>query len=143
MRRKIFSMLVLFFLITGCGIHRFYEGPDRPASELAILKGESPVSLKEINGKPGPYLGGAYNWGPKGKFLVELLPGSYTFKIEYREVSRISITESTYPLEITVNLNPGRIYEIKTIVEFGRWHPLVIDVTEKGLTHPIFEPIQR
>jgi hypothetical protein len=104
-------LAVVSVAIAGCATSRGYEGPQRPADEVAIVQGDlrfnagSPLSLvlRSVDGRP---LNARYNG-------VELLPGEHTFIVDcvLRE------TRVTTRHEVTAELDPGARYGFTADVE--------------------------
>lgn len=96
--------IIVVASVAGCATRRTYEGPKRPADEVATVRGDmrfnagSPLTLiiRSVDGRP---LDARYNG-------VELLPGKHTFVVDcvLRE------TQSTTRHEVTAELDPGTRY---------------------------------
>jgi len=99
---------------------RFYEGPARPASDVAILVGEEYSSLKlmKIDGKARPiiagtgwnYVGKNRNQDPDGGLLVELLPGEHTLEFKYSVRVPGYSRESSENQAVVFTAKPGTLY---------------------------------
>jgi hypothetical protein len=70
-------------------IHRLYDGPQKPAAEIAILhttEAAPSFGLLTVDGKK-PADGKYYGSGWDNKFLIEMLPGTHAFEIAVRRMA--------------------------------------------------------
>lgn len=77
--------LLAFALLAGCAHPplKLYEGPDRPATELATLTVPEEVEVISVNGKD---VEGARGLMRKGDAVLQLAPGRYEVLAFYREI---------------------------------------------------------
>lgn len=110
-------------LISGCGtVAKFYEGPERPIAEVAVIKSwdsYSPggdrisydwyASVRAVNGVS------VYDMLPPGKkslAQIRVLPGRYRFKISCETNSHRARTKNikSQTLEIEATVQAGAFY---------------------------------
>src|SRR5688572_20202696 len=122
--KLVLSTVVLAAALTACGsATRFYEGPARPQSDVAILKEQSGIlpggaEIKRINGKAVTGI----------KKEIELLPGRYRVDVEYHQAGGYEV-HSTAPVSASFNAQAGHVYELKGVVSGRTWRPQITDLT--------------
>jgi len=135
---KLSISLVFFILIgSGCGghqrIHQQYEGSELPKSEVAIIKGNEPLILLNIDGIAGPNKRDVgpdtryqYNSWFDGSFVVELKPGEHNLLIYYKLSTMFSRVASN-PESMKVSLEAGKTYTIAAWKTPKQWNARVIE----------------
>lgn len=142
--------LTLLFL-TGCASTKAYNGPDRPRSEIAVVKPElrtvgsflgvpekECAIIVEVDGKK---MGDSFRGYPR---YIEILPGRHTIKADYSTTKRKNITAATggglipaliessansgiadpRPQILSFQAEAGQDYRIKTRTRNGKGHDL-------------------
>lgn len=124
MAKPVLILLLLSTLATivGCagGSYRLYEGKPLQASEIAILTGQYPVTLCEVDGKPGDTrvigplskCNQIFNSSFDGTFRIELLPGHHKLVVGYAERGSEKLTYSPEPVILEFQAIAGRTYSI-------------------------------
>lgn len=121
------TAILLGFLsccLTGCfRTVRFYDGPARPASQVARIKDSPSVAVTEVDGKGFMWL---------GPDIVEVEPGLRRITIAY-----IGPYTSADPYTARFMAEAGHLYQLEaTIIQTtadrnrGRWRPYLVDVKE-------------
>ncbi|WP_169729227.1 DUF2057 family protein [Solimonas soli] len=92
---------------------RLYEGPARPAADVAVITMPEQLEVATINGAEVPAAKGMWNRGDK---RLELLAGRYEALIYYREVWQASgegdVLRSKSPALFTIDAQAGHQYRI-------------------------------
>lgn len=118
---KSFAVVLLIYFLTGCQVkHRLYTGPELPKTQIAVVAGQAPIQLFEVDGKRGPNRK-RYNSFTNGSFIIELLPGIHTFNIGfgvYYPESQMSF-KSTSNITLTLDAEPGKYYTIEAVTDVG------------------------
>ena len=144
--RKIFNIALIFsvgILISGCSATRIvssnmiplYDGDLRPPYEVAIIRWDSTICLKEIK-RDSIVL--PPRWRSQPGFEIHLLPGSYRITYGY-ENNIYKIPKKSAAIDF--DALPGHVYQITAKVEKinfrgGRvtimtWYPEVKDTTSR------------
>ena len=131
---------------------RFYDGPPKPKTEIAILKSRGFAkprpshkwpSLKiegahliSINGQPGQNHG-QYNSPLGGGFYIELPPGAYTLTVDYWIGGAISVSSvSSQTINFTAEAGHEYILDAKQVAKPAIWYPTLDDETAGTRIHP-------
>jgi len=114
---KITLALAISFLLSSCATRnpvteKYYDGPDKSLSELAILQSVSPrIFVEEIDGKTLANL----KWAKLGVSEALILPGEHTISIYYTHVkgSKVSTIKNYSDTELKFTAKPGHSYIVK------------------------------
>lgn len=119
------SCLLLPLTSLGCSlgaVHRLYEGPALPKSEVATIWAKSGVSIKQVG-----------TWGvgtvSGRREAIELLPGRHTVRVRYLAVGVFSgrVTRSMWDKALTFDAEAGHEYVVHANREGDQWHPWIVD----------------
>lgn len=117
MNRILISAVAL--LASACTT-AMYNGPRRPASELALLASDDSV-ISAIDGVQTPYSGGNY-----GKYQV--LPGEHSIGVT---LNRVVFGVGTYyadtPYTLCVRTEAGKEYRVKIEMAGYMWRPYMVE----------------
>ena len=113
-----YLVIVIFGFLVGCTSAQQYEGEKRPDSEVAILlKPKNNLIISHINGK---------HRGLGTSDRYDFLPGPTTITVGYIASSSSAIT-STKPIDLTVDFEAGKKYQLMYKVGGGNWKAWVIE----------------
>jgi hypothetical protein len=124
---RIFTLVVLGVVLTGCATSKVYDGPKRDPSDIAVIK---PVARKvgfflgipekeraQIVSVDREKVGGSFRGYPKH---VDLLPGQHSMEAQYFTSKRKNISGATgggiIPMLIEQSVNKGIINPSRTLV---------------------------
>lgn len=116
MKYFVYAFCVLLF---GCTSVQQYEGEKRPDSQVAILlKPKNNLIISHINGK---------HRGLGASDRYDFLPGKAILTVGYVASNSSTIT-STKPIDLTVNFEAGKRYQLEHSLEGRTWRAWVTDV---------------
>jgi len=114
---RITLVIAISFLLSSCAtrnpiIEKYYEGPERSLSDLAILQSVSPrIFVEEIDGKTLANL----KWAKLGVSEALILPGEHTIRIYYTHVkgTKVSTINNYKDTELKFTAEAGHSYIVK------------------------------
>ena len=118
----------------GCArTHRLYDGPRRPAGEIAVLKNDASTWVRAIDGQDVP----ADKPDDFGSVVYELPPGEHRLEVIYHWAETTTSGQYTYRNSSkALNLwtlrhafEAGKTYRLGFMMEGGGVWPLLIDGT--------------
>lgn len=148
------SIAVVVLLCRGCSAkyYRLYPGQKADPSKISVVEGYYPLVLCSIDGKKGPNgtwstfvgdvvvgsigapdgappgaicPGGRYNGGFTEAFVVELLPGTHVFEVDFSKSDVVSSSASytqyshswsTEAKLVTLKTQPGVSYLLEPVL---------------------------
>ena len=127
---KKLAVFLSLFVLAGCiptkKYAKAYEGPDVPASEVALLKPVSGIKIEKIDGK---YIGAdSATSFETYDYEISILPGPHRITVSFDNGTIYS--KGVVPVEFTAVA--GRKYLVEKGIEMfsDEWHPSVADVTD-------------
>lgn len=112
---KILIIALCIGINIGCTSVKRYDGPPRPAHEIAILEKEDStyggISVVKINGK-------FRGIGTSDRY--EFLPGTVSIKVNYTDARSGEIV-SGRSIELTFGAEEGEVYSLKYKLMAGSW----------------------
>lgn len=124
------SVVVTIVLCLGMGcatddlfVTQVYSGDRKPQDETAILIVKGSIAVVELNGHDW----GTFNWYSYGVDVLELKPGQYTAKLEYRTPGAVGA-----PVTVSLNTRGGHVYLLKPVKNWQArtWSPELKDITD-------------
>lgn len=124
-------------------MHRFYEGPPKPAAEIAVLRGDH-FNLVSVDGQRPPR-GKYFGSGWSDKFSIELLPGSHVLEADV--VTRGFAGRDSLTVSLPFLTEAGHVYEIEggeilsgystggggsVTTHTGKWKVTITDLTTRA-----------
>lgn len=117
-----YLLIAMFTFVVGCTSVQQYEGAKRSDSEVAILlKPKNNLIISHINGK---------HRGLGTSDRYDFLPGPTTLTVGYIASTSSTIT-STKPIELTVDFEAGKKYQLMYKLGGGSWKAWVIESSSK------------
>ncbi len=114
-----FLLIAIFIALVGCTSVQQYEGEKRPDSEVGILlKPKNNLIISHINGK---------HRGLGTSDRYDFLPGKTTITVGYIGSTASTIT-STKPIDLNVNFEAGKKYQVKYSLDGRSWKAWVVDL---------------
>ena len=107
-------------------IYKYYEGPERPLEELAILQVRAPVGLLKMI--PGPLGAEDRHSYSSGDFA--LLPERQTIELAYLKNWGRGYTHSIGTVPVDFRANPRRVYRTFYAEGVEVWHAMILDITD-------------
>ena len=153
MRTSILLLLLATLCSCAGGPYRFYEGPQKPLDDVAIIKTDYGfmggaklgsktefARLMSIDGVPGKSKKMGYHSRWDNSLNVALLPGKHTLSITYYlgepGMGTLTTTKSVKPYELTMTFQKGHTY-ILSFKNLGiTWTPIIVDTTLNKQVYP-------
>ena len=137
------SVMVLVMLLTGCFTKRYYKGPIRKQSEIAVIDTQATMahlgywiwpSISSIDGV-GTGKSKIYDSMRRLK-RFEVLPGKHTLRVTIVSGSAERGTYTPYLKPLIFTALAGRGYVVQIIKDNQKgWKPVIIDRESKVSVH--------
>jgi len=127
---RIILFLGIAIVISACGVEKIviknYEGPDRPADQVALLKPQLYIIIHSIDGDKSKYF---KTWQQHGSTDADmaLAPGIHSFDVSYEKLS----ARSSRSVQIKHEFKEGRRYLLGAQLLGTTWKPQIQDVTDR------------
>jgi hypothetical protein len=122
---RVLGALTIVFLGQGCTTY-LYKGPTRPSDQVAVITSDDTI-VDSVDGVRVTEDG-------SGSYAnLELLPGPHSMTVGLNRVMPGStFVQRSQPVEICVQLQPGRRYVVVPVLEGSIFLPQVLDVATRS-----------